>query len=434
VYLLIYYTDVLGLAAAAVGTMFLLTRFWDAANDPIMGIIADRTHSQWGKFRPWLLWGALPFAFVGVLTFSNPGLVEEQHKLIYAYITYTMMMMAYTLINVPYASLLGVISGNSADRTQLASFRMVFAFAGSIFVFLLVDPLTRFFSGAQSGEANMAQGWVYTMMVFGSITTLLFYLTFSWTRERITPSPSQKDSLKEDFNNLLKNIPWFILLGAALSTLIFNSVRDGAAAFYFKYYFETQQVSIAGIELSLLTVYLVIGQAANIVGVILAAPISQRIGKRPTFIGAMIMASILSGLFYFMNDSQLFPILFLQCCISACAGIIFPLIWSMYADIADYSEHQSGRRATGLIFSSSSFSQKMGWTLGGACTGWLLGYYGYEANAEQTETAKNGLRMMVSFIPAVGAALSAAFMFFYTLSDKKMEEINTALSEKREHA
>ena len=430
VYLMIYYTDVFGISAAAVGTMFLVTRIWDAFNDPLMGIIADRTQTRWGKFRPYLLWGAIPFAAIGVLTFTNPGLADN-YKLLYAYITYTMMMMVYTVINVPYASLLGVVSGNSADRTSLASYRMVFAFAGSIFVFVLVDRLTGFFSGGESGEPDLARGWFYTMIVYGSIAAGLFYLTFSWTRERIAPPASQKNSLSEDFKNLIKNKPWFILLGAALSTLIFNSVRDGAAAYYFKYFFETQNITLFGTTWGMLTVYLVVGQAANIVGVVLARPISERIGKRITFIGAMSGATVLSGIFYFMNDQQLVPILVLQCCISACAGIIFPLLWSMYADIADYSEYKTGRRATGFIFSSSSFSQKMGWTLGGALTGWLLAYYGYEANTVQTDVAKDGLRMMVSFIPAVGAAISATFMIFYKLTDSRMREVTLELSSRR---
>ncbi|MCU4675958.1 MFS transporter [Catenovulum sp. 2E275] len=429
VYLMIFYTDVFGLSAAAVGTMFLLTRIWDTANDPVMGIIADRTNTKWGKFRPWLLWGAIPFAVIGVLTFSTPDWSVE-NKLIYAYVTYTLMMMAYTAVNVPYASLLGVMSSNSNDRTQLASFRMVFAFAGSIFAFVMVEPLTQFFSHL-TDTPNPQQGWTYTMLVYGVIAAILFYFTFAWTRERIAPPASQQSSLKADFKNLANNKPWFILLGAALSTLIFNSMRDGASVYYFKYYIGLPEWSLFGLSFGITTVYLVVGQAANIIGVVLAQPISKRLGKRNTFMTAMFLAAILSIFFYFLTAEQLTLIILLQVLISACAGIIFPLLWSMYADIADYSEYQTGRRATGLIFSSSSFAQKMGWTLGGALTGWTLAYFGYVANAEQTEFAKEGLRYMVSFLPAVGALISALFMIFYRLTDDYMAKVNQELSARR---
>lgn len=430
VYLMIFYTDVFGISAAAVGTMFLLTRIWDTANDPIMGILADRTNTRWGKFRPYLLWGAVPFAVIGVLTFTTPDWSNEA-KLVYAYCTYTLMMMAYTAVNVPYGALLGVMSSNSNDRTQLASFRMVFAFVGSIFAFLLIDPLTHFFTNL-TDTPDPQTGWMLTISVYGCIAAVLFYFTFAWTKERIKPPVAQENSLKADFKDLANNKPWFILLGAALATLIFNSMRDGASVYYFKYYIQSPEWSLLGMSFGITTVYLVLGQASNIIGVILAQPISKILGKRNTFMYAMFAAATLSCLFYFLDESHLYLILILQVCISACAGIIFPLLWSMYADIADYAEFKTGRRATGLIFSSSSFAQKMGWTLGGALTGWTLAYFGYVANVDQTEYAKEGLRYMVSFLPAVGAMISALFMIFYRLTDDYMKDVNHELSLRRQ--
>ncbi|AWB68936.1 MFS transporter [Saccharobesus litoralis] len=430
VYLMVFYTDVFGISAAAVGTMFLLTRIWDTANDPIMGILSDRLNTRWGKFRPFLLFGAVPFAVIGVMTFTTPDWSAEA-KLVYAYVTYTLMMMAYTAVNVPYASLLGVMSPHSEDRTQLASFRMVFAFAGSIFAFLLIDPLIDFFSTLGTSEPNPQQGWMMAIVVYGFIAAILFYGTFALTRERVQPPADQENSLKDDLKNLSKNMPWFVLLGAALSTLIFNSMRDGSAVYYFKYTFAVQEVSLLGLTLGVTTTYLVLGQAANILGVILAQPISKLIGKKQTFMFAMFGAAIFSCGFYYLDESTFWLILVLQCVVSMCAGIIFPLLWSMYADIADYSEHTTGRRATGLIFSSSSFSQKMGWTLGGALTGWTLAWFGYEANVEQTEQAKEGLRLMISYIPAIGALLSGLFIAFYKLTDDVVANINQELALKR---
>ncbi|PZX16837.1 GPH family glycoside/pentoside/hexuronide:cation symporter [Breznakibacter xylanolyticus] len=432
-YLLFFYTDVFGISAAAVGSMFLFTRIWDAANDPVMGIIADRTHSRWGKFRPYLLLMAIPFGLIGFLTFTTPSF-GPSGKLIYAYVTYTLMMMIYTAVNVPYASLMGVMTSNFKERTTLASFRFVFAFAGSILVLALAEPLVGVFSQTTSGIVNPQKGWELTTALFAVIAATLFILTFMWTRERVSPPKGQKTSLKKDLADLAVNKPWFILLGAGVSSLIFNSIRDGAAIYYFKYYIQTQSAFVlpfTSITIGFSTLYLVLGQAANIVGVVLAKPVSDRVGKKNTFLGAMLVATVLSVMFFWMGSNDLTMIFVLQFFISICAGIIFPLLWSMYADIADYSEWKTGRRATGLIFSSSSMSQKMGWTLGGALTGWLLAIYGFKANAVQSETALSGIRMMLSIFPAVGALLSAAFVFTYRLSDQYMEQITNELNERR---
>ncbi len=433
VYLLFFYTDIFGISAAVVGTMFLVTRVFDGINDPLMGIIADRTETKWGKFRPYLLWMCVPFALFGVLTFTTPDL-SVSNKIIYAYVTYCLMMVFYTTVNVPYASLMGVMTSNLKDRTSLASFRFIFAFAGGIFVLATAESFVDFFAKINGNGINLQKGWQYTMAVYGVVAALLFYFTFRWTKERVEPPKTQKSNLKEDFKNLATNRPWFILLGAGICSLIFNSIRDGSAIYYFKYYFEDQQMVsffFNKVSLSYSTLYLVLGQAANLIGVTLAKPVSDKLGKKKTFLTAMGIAAVLSCFFYYLNELDVVLIFVLQFLISLCAGIIFPLLWSMYADIADYSEWKSGRRATGLIFSSSSMSQKMGWTIGGALTGWILAYYGFEANVEQTEEAKTGIRMMMSFLPAVGALLSAIIVFFYKLDDAFMLKINADLIEKR---
>ncbi|MBD0852619.1 MFS transporter [Maribacter arenosus] len=432
VYLLFFYTDVFGISAAVVGTMFLVTRIFDGLNDPIMGIIADRTNTKWGKFRPYLLWMAIPFALFGILTFTTPDLATSS-KIVYAYVTYCLMMIVYTAVNVPYASLLGVMTSNLKDRTSLASFRFIFAFAGSILVLATAEPLVEFL-GQDEGVLNPQKGWQQTMIIYGIIASLFFYGTFYFTRERIQPPKEQKTALWSDLRNLAKNVPWFILLGAGIFTLIFNSIRDGSTIYYFKYYFDTQdafQLGILNVPITYSTLYLVLGQGANIIGVVLAKPISDVLGKKRTFMSAMFMATILSGFFFLFNADQLFFIFLFQFLISICAGIVFPLLWSMYADIADYSEWVTGRRATGLIFSSSSMSQKMGWTLGGALTGWILAFYGFEANMDQTPEAKIGIRLMMSILPALGALLSAIFMIFYKLDDTFMVKINSELTRRR---
>ena len=206
-YLAFFYTDVFGITAAAAGTMFLVTRIWDTANDPIMGVIGDRTNTRWGKFRPYLLWMAIPFGLIGVLLFTTPNL-PMTGKLVYAYVSYTLMMMVYTGINVPYASLLGVMTADSDERTSFASFRMLFAFGGSILVFVIFQPLVDIF---KKGVAHTS-AYQLTMVVIGLIAVGFFMLTFLWTKERITPPKSQQNNLKEDIKNLIKNVPWFVLL------------------------------------------------------------------------------------------------------------------------------------------------------------------------------------------------------------------------------
>jgi glycoside/pentoside/hexuronide:cation symporter, GPH family len=431
-YLMFFYTDVFGISAAVVGTMFLVTRIWDAAFDPIVGVISDRTSTKWGKFRPFLIWIMIPFGIMGILLFTTPGF-GENGKIIYAYATYSLMMMVYSLINVPYASLMGVMTADGKERTQLSTFRMVFAFGGSLLVLALAEPLVSVFSKIGGGD-NQQMGWQYSAIVFAIIAILFFFTCFSWTRERIKPVV-EKTSLKQDLKDLGNNTPWFILLGAGIAVIFFNSIRDGAAIYYFKYYVIAQdafQVNSLNLTITLSSLYFVLGQAANIIGVVLAIPVSNKIGKKGTFLTAMILASALSILFYFIDRGNVIQIYVLQVLISICAGITLPLIWSMYADTADFSEWKNKRRATGLVFSASSMSQKFGWTIGGALCGWLLGYYGFKANVVQTETAQDGIRMMLSFFPAIGSVLGIFFMSVYPLSEKKLKKISAELAADRE--
>ena len=435
-YLMIFYTDVFGLPAAAVGTMFLITRIWDSAFDPIVGVIADRTHSRWGKFRPYLLWLAVPFGLIGVLTFFTPDWGPTA-KLVYAYVTYSLMMMVYSAINVPYASLLGVMSPDPKERNTLSTFRMMFAYIGSFIALLLFMPLVNFFSGSSKEAGEQQMGWTLAVVVIAVMCAVLFLGCFAWTRERVKPIKTEQNPLKDDLKDLFHNRPWWILLGAGVAALVFNSIRDGATVYYFKYFVveeEYTSVSLFGVSFVLSGLYLAVGQAANIVGVIAAAPVSNRIGKRSTYMWAMIIATVLSVIFYWFDKDDRVLIFVFQVLISICAGSIFPLLWSMYADCADYSELKTGNRATGLIFSSSSMSQKFGWAIGTAVTGWLLAFFGFQANAVQSEEAISGIKMFLSFLPAVGTVLSVIFISLYPLTEKKMKEITAELEVRRSAA
>ena len=433
-YLMIFYTDVFGLPAAVVGTMFLITRIWDSAFDPIVGVVADRTHSRWGKFRPYLLWLAVPFGIIGVLTFVTPDW-SPTGKLVYAYVTYSLMMMIYSAINVPYASLLGVMSPNPKERNTLSTYRMTFAYIGSFIALLLFMPLVNFFSGNSKDLGDQQTGWTMAVVVIAILCIVLFFGCFAWTKERVKPIKETQNPLKEDLKDLFKNKPWWILLGAGVAALVFNSIRDGATVYYFKYFVVEEDyatVSFFGMSFVLSGLYLALGQAANIIGVIAAAPVSNRIGKRNTYMWAMIIATVLSVIFYWFDKEDLIWMFVFQALISVCAGSIFPLLWSMYADCADYSELKTGNRATGLIFSSSSMSQKFGWAIGTAVTGWLLGFFGFQANAVQSEEAISGIKMFLSFLPAIGTILSVVFISMYPLTENKMKDITTELEHKRQ--
>jgi len=426
-FLLFFYTDVFGISAAAVGTMFLLTRIWDALNDPIMGMIADRTNTRWGKFRPYLLFGALPFAIIGSATFLTPDF-SPTGKLIYAYLTYNLMMMVYTLVNVPYSSLMGVMTENTDERTSLASYRFIGAFSGGLVVTASANYLVEYFSKT----GGVKPGYFWTVMIYAGTAAVFFIITFAGTKERLRPSKIKQSNFTDDLKDIKKNSPWFIMLGASISVLIFNSLRDGSILYYFKYYIKSQSVNFFGSQFSfsqsvLASAYMSIWLATNIIGVILAKPVSLKIGKKNTFMISASTSAILSFAIFFLKPDQIILIFFSNILIGISAGIVLPLAWSMYADIADYSEWKTGRRATGLIFSSSSMSQKFGWTLGGALNGWLLSAFGFIANVEQNSFSLLGIRLMISVFAGTGALLAVIFIYFYPLTESSVKKITAEL-------
>jgi GPH family glycoside/pentoside/hexuronide:cation symporter len=445
-YSLFFYTDVFGITAAAAGTMFLIARVWDSFFDLFVGIAADRTKTRWGRYRPYILWFAIPFTVMGVITFFVPDF-GATGKLVYAYITYSLMMIVYSLINVPYASLLGVMSPNPQERNILSSYRMSFAFIGSFITFMLLQPLIDGYAkifGSEGGQVEQIVekaaettvstspiGWTLGVATIGVICTVLFFLCFKWTRERVEPVNDNEDtSVKRDLKNLFHNAPWWILVATGLAALLFNAVRDGVAIYYFRDYVQVAyKMPLTGWDMT--TIYFLIGQAANLVGVVLAPVLSTRYGKRRTYMIAMAIAAILSTIFFFVPN-QLGWILLLQTLISFCAGYVLPLLWSMFADIVDYQELKTNRRTSGLIFSSSSMSQKLGWALGAALTGWILFLFRYNPNiaAQSTETIF-GERMMISLIPAACCVLAFIGMVFYPLTEKKVKEVTAELERKR---
>ncbi len=429
-FLLYFYTDVFGISAAAAGTMFLVTRIWDSVNDPIMGIIADRTNTRWGKFRPFLLWLAVPFGIIGLLTFTTPDLSPEA-KVVYAYITYGLMMMVYTAINIPYSALMGVITPNSLERTSLSSYRFVAAFMGGLIVQASALHMVRYFGGG-----NEALGWQWTMTIFAGLAAALFLLTFATTKERVQPPKSQQISLKNDFRDLFANVPWMFLFIIGIFFLTYVSIRNGSIMYFFKYYIDEGTFNFFGKAYtygheSLAASFMVIGSAANILGITLTRWFSEKFGKKGAFVLLLAIASLLTFLYYFLDENNLELIFVLQIVISFVSGPIAAIIWAMYADTADYSEWKTGRRATGLVFSASTMAQKLGWTVGGALTGYLLHIIGFEANVAQTEEARQGIKLMISVIPAIAGFICMVFVLFYKLDEDTMKVVENELIERR---
>ena len=415
-FLLFFYTDVFGIPAAAAGTMLFVTKIWDTFNDPIMGVIADRTNTKWGKFRPYLIWIVIPFAIIGVLTFTTPNL-SVNGKIIYAYITYTLMMMAYTAINIPYSALMGVISPNSIERTSLSSYRFVLAFVGAFIIQGLTLPLVEFF-----GKGNQPKGFQLTMVFYSVLAVILFLITFSTTKERVHPPKEQKTSLKSDLKDLAHNQPWLVLFFLGIFALSYISIRSGSIMYYFKYYLGRE---------TLASVFMVSGTVGVIIGVMLTEYFSKKFGKRNLYMILMGITSVLTIIFYFIKPEQIVLIFAVHILISFIMGPTAPLIWAMYADTADYSEWKFGRRATGLVFSAATFAQKFGWTIGGALAGWLLAYYGFKANVVQSMETQNGIRMMMSIIPAAGSILATVAAIFYKIDEPLMKKIELELAERK---
>jgi len=429
-FLLYFYTDVVGLEAAAIGTLFLVTRIWDAVNDPVMGTIADRTKTRWGKFRPYLVWCAIPFGIIGVLLFTSPDF-DPAGKLIYAYITYNLMMMAYTAINVPYSALMAVITPNSLERTELSSFRFVAAFVGGLIVQGGTLSLVKYFGGE-----NEALGWQWTMACISGLAVFLFLITFLSTKERVSPPSDQRSDFWRDLKDLFKNRPWLMIGAATVFQLIFIVMRNSSVLYYFKYYVKDQQLNLFGniIDLSFegfSSSFLTTGMIVTILGAILAKWFAKKLDKRNTYAGFLIIAAVANSFFYIIQPQDVLLIYILNIVFSFAVGPVSVLQWAMYTDTADYAEWKQGRRATGLLMAASLFALKLGLTLGGAIVAWVLAYYGFVANQEQSAEVLSGIVLLMSLYPAVFGIIGGLIMIVYPLTNKTMSKIEEDLAARR---
>ena len=718
-FLMFFYTDIMGVSPVVAGIIFLFTRIWDAVNDPMMGAIADRTNTRWGKFRPWVLWSALPFGIIGILMFTTPNL-SAWGKIIYAFITYNLMMMIYTVNNVPYCSLTGVLTGDNVERTGLASYRFIFAMLASFVVqsfsiplvnYLGVDnktivqfsvqnsqltvapkshglakiivraddqkghvtekdffvkvtkpvpeipvvktplsdltlekgfrqhdidltgvfnagaygPVTytaavqnpavakaeivgnnlklaeagvgvtdvivtakdrlkctvndqfslavkvpgdsvpkaksqpeivldkgfgkkelnlgelfldddgdflvytaktdsgalfstniengqlvlaerrrllRFLDGliqritkripgtgddrltvtandgkggqcslvipvlVRTGEnmppamttpltsetvssesapiqvslsehftdpdkdnlayavsvVNQAKGYQYTMIIFCSLAVVFFVITFFTTKERVKPDPKQKTSLKQDIKDLTHNPAWLAIFFLTVFIFVYLALRGSITLYYFTYYVK---------RADLFSLFNMLGMGVTLIGILFSKPLAIRFGKRNTFLVCLLLTAVFASVYVFIPPSSILLIFVFQVLVSLSYAPTIPMLWAMMADVADYGEWKTGRRATGMTFSATTFGLKMGLSLGGALSGWLLAYFGYVAGAEQTEFALKGIRMMMSIIPALPFFIGVGVLFLYKIDKRTEIQMTEELIERR---
>lgn len=456
-----FYTDVFGISAVAAGTLLLVGRFWDAMFDPVMGVIADRTNTRWGKFRPWVLWSAIPFAFFFYLAFTTPDF-GSTGKLIYAFVTYILLMTVYSVNNLPYSALNGVITGDINERTSLSSYRFFFAISAAFMIQGLMLPLVD-----KLGGGDAAKGWSRAIGIFAALSVVFFVITFLSVRERIHPDPDQKSSPRLEFAGLLKNTPWKSMFALTLFLFITLALWGSAMFYFFTYYMDKEQlfsflqswglvtatdgaqVATSGWHGFLNAFGLVVkedrsnvtsvafglfnmsGQLVTIFGVLASKWLAIRFGKRLVFLVGLSFTTLFTLLFFMVPSDAVELAFALNLLKSLAYGPTIPLLWAMMGDVADFAEWTTRRRATGVVFAGIVFALKAGLGIGGAVCGWLLAAYGYVPNAVQSEHALLGIRLTASVFPAVTFLIAVFALTFYGISKQLNIQIQDELAERR---
>ncbi len=454
-----FYTNVFGITAAAAGTLLLVGRFWDAVFDPFMGTLADRTNTRWGKFRPWILWSAVPFAVAFVLVFTTPHL-GATGKIVYAYVMYILLMTLYSVNNTPYSALNGVITGDVNERTSLSSYRFFFSMMAALIVQGFTLPMVYKF-----GQGDAQKGYTMTIGVFAIVCIIFFLITFFSVRERVKPDPKQKSSPKKDLAGLLKTGPWITMFVTTLFVFITLAMWGSGMFYYFTYYVDKDSLfnflqslglaqiqsgsggtwygilntfglivsrdgsNVSGVGFSLFNMA---GMVMNILGVLASTFLAIRFGKKMVFTIGLFFTAVFTALFILLPAQSVGLAFLLNILKSLSYGPTIPLLWAMMADVADYSEWKTKRRATGLVFAGIVFGLKAGLGLGGAICGWILSAYDYDVNnAVQTAHAILGIRMASSIYPALTFFAGVVAILFYGISKKLNLQIQDELAERR---
>ena len=412
-----FYTHTFGLTAAQAGTLFLVVGLGVACLNPVMGMIADRTSTRWGKFRPWLLWTAVPFGIIGILTFTTPG-ISPAAKIIYAWTTYILLRVVYTVNNVPYASLTAVMTSDPDERTSIASYRQIAANSAGFIVASLAIPMVKFF-----GHGDDARGYQLTMGLLSLLSVIFFIVAFFVTKERIQPNPQQKTSLTQDLADLFKNRPWIMLFLTTLFYFTAIVVRGNVMLPYFRFVAH---------NVDLFAWFNGFGLIALLVGVACSTAVATRMGKRQLFIASMTLTGIFNVLLLVIPTNATVIIIGTEVLRQFAYGLSGPIIWAMMGDVADYGEWKTGRRASGTVTAAVVFALWAGLALGGAIAGWLFAFYGFVSGSDvQTAQAQSGILLTASVYAGLAFFAAAAGMIFYPISREMNRQIADELTARR---
>ncbi len=454
-----FYTDVFGIKATAAGSILLFARLFDAFVDPVAGVLADKTHTRWGKYRPWVLWTAVPFAVFFVLAFTTPDL-GERAKVIYAGVTYTLLMAVYSFNNTPYSSLGGVMTSDIRERTSIASVRFVTATMATFVVQGLTLPLVSKFG---NGTSSDPRGWFWTIALFAVVAAGLMVVTFFSARERIAPPKDQKSNPKQDMKDMLACVPWKAMFVLTLFLFITLSLFGSAMSYYFNYFVDKQSLyhflegfGLVASDIStpwqkfldmfgliskddLSNVFSVgfsffnmIGQLITLAGVLfLSRFLSDLFGKRNVFLVCMSLTTLFTALFFFVDATDVTTIFIINMLKNAAYAPTIPLLWAMMGDVADFSEWKNHRRATGFCFAGIVFALKAGLGIGGAICGIIIESFGFVSNTAQTATSLLGIRLTSSIIPAVIFSMATLALLFYPITKSSNLKMQAELEERR---
>ena len=457
-----FYTDVFGLTAVMAGYIVLVARLWDAFFDPLMGVLADRTNTRWGRFRPWILWTSVPWAVVMVLAYTTPNF-DPTTMLIYAFITNILLMTLYSMNNMPYSALGAVMTGDVNERAKLNSFRFAAVNAAQFIVGGFTLTLVAKFAGP---ENNRQWGWTATMSIWAVVCLVLFLFTFFATKERIQPDPGQRSSPKQDFSDLLKNNPWKVMFLMTLVHFCILSFRGGALYNYYHQYADKAAMydwlqglgltasgaasanvvletlgwivhgdranlatsNVADVANSLINM---LGTGITIIVILLSPPLAKRFGKKAVSVVGFGLAAIFSLSFYLLSPTNILGMVVMTVIIAVCYAPTIPLVWAIFADVADYSEWKNSRRATGMIFATIGFALKLGLAIGTSSFLWLMARYGYQSNQAQTAMALEGIRQFSSIYVGILFAICTILLAAYQLNKNKTIQIANELAARR---
>ena len=457
-FLAFFYTDVYKIPPASASAIIFTGGMIGAFFNPIMGAISDRTNTRWGKFRPWILWTAVPFGVMAILAFSTPNF-GEKGKISYALITYILLVLVYSANNLPYAALSGVLTGNIAERNSISSYRFVAVMIAQFIVQVLLLPLVLIL-----GDGDKTKGFENTMGIFAAVGVVFFIITFLTTRERVIPKPEQKSSVREDLGDLIRNRPWIAMLVLTILVFITLSLKGGSYVYYFENYLNEahlatflndigfngfidglnnllSKIGLHGFQwpedapTSGFSLFNAGGIIFMIVGIFFSKKLADKFGKRDVFGTGLFLSAICLLVFVFYSPESIAIVFVTQILHGFFYGLTIPLLWAMIADVADYSEWKNNRRATAIIFSAMIFGLKAGLSIGGSLVAGILAGFGYdESMAVQNHEVINGIKLLVSVFPTITFMIGVGCLFFYAIDKKKEVQIEKELIERRDNA